>query len=106
MKITICVLCFLCATTAAFSQSASVLNGTAQPIEMSGHYEHASEHPMALESSLVSNSSYSYAKGEVPLADLGSPIYEVPLGDIARAYRKERAATNAVAPKPVKVMEN
>jgi hypothetical protein len=103
MKTIICTLCFLCGTT-AFSQNGGVLNSTAQPVVMDGHVQHASEHAMAQESSLLSTSSYSYAKGEVPLADLASPIYEVPLGDIARAYRKERATEPA--PKPAKVMEN
>jgi hypothetical protein len=104
MKTIICTLCFLCGTTVAFSQNGGVLNSTVQPVQMDGHVQHASEHSMAQESSLLSTSSYSYAKGEVPLADLGSPIYQVPLGDIARAYRKERSTTPA--PKPAKVMEN
>jgi hypothetical protein len=46
---------------------------------------------MAQESSLFENSSYSYAKGEVPLSELGSPIYVVPLGDLARAAKKAHA---------------
>lgn len=57
---------------------------------------------MAEESSLLSLPSYSYAKGEVPLAELGSPIYQTPLGDIARVARKE----HAFLPKAVKVFED
>lgn len=104
MKTIICTVCFLCLATAAFSQNAGLLSNNVQPMEMSGHSEHASEHAMAQETSLLSTSSYTYAKGEVPLAELGSPIYQVPLGDVARAYKKERAASNA--PKAVKVMED
>jgi hypothetical protein len=104
MKTITCTLFFLCATTVAFSQNASVLTNEVQPIRIDGHVQHASEHPMALESSLLSSGSYSYAKGEVPLADLASPIYETPLGDVARVNRKERAASNA--PKAARVVED
>jgi hypothetical protein len=94
MKATICALCFLgffCAT-AAFAQNAPVLANIPQPLQMAEHAQHASEHSMAQESSLLGSSSYTYAKGEQPLADLGTLPYETPLGDIARAYRKEHAA--------------
>jgi len=103
MKTTIVALsflCFLCATT-AFGQLAPVLPNTPQPIQMQDHPQHASEHAMALESSLFGNSPYTYAQGEVPLADLGSPVYQTPLGDIARANKKEHIG----APKAIKVLE-
>jgi len=100
MKTTIIVLCLLCAST-AFAQSAPILNGAAVPVLMTDHPQHASEHAMAKETSLLSTSSYSYAKGEVPLAELGSLPYEIPLGDVARAYRKEHVD----APKATKVLE-
>jgi hypothetical protein len=100
MKTTIFAFCFLCAT-AAFGQSAGLLNGNPQPLVMPGNVQHATEHPMALEVSLLSTSAYSYAKGEVPLAELGSLEYQIPLGDVARAYRKEHAS----AAKAVKVLE-
>ena len=94
-------LCFLCATT-AFGQSASVLTNNPQPIQMQDHPQHASEHAMAQESSLLSsNSPYSYAHGEVPLAELGSLEYQTPLGDVARAYRKE----HTTAAKAIKALE-
>jgi hypothetical protein len=101
MKSTIFVLCFLCAT-AAFAQNAPVQSGVVQPIQMIDHPQHASEHAMATESTLLSTSPYGYAKGEVPLVELGSLKYETPLGDVARAYRKEHAAV----PKAAKVAEN
>jgi hypothetical protein len=104
MKTMICALFFLCAATAALSQSASVLNPNAQPLQMADHTLHASQHSMAQESSLLSTSAYSYAQGEVPLSELGSPIYQTPLGDIARSYRKEHAASTL--PKAAKVSEN
>jgi hypothetical protein len=103
MKTTIFVLCFLCASAAAFGQTAAVLSNTAQPVSMPDDRPlHASEHAMATESSLLSSGTISWAKGEVPLAELASPMYHTPLGDIARAYRKEHEAM----PKAAKVMEN
>jgi hypothetical protein len=93
MKTTICALCFLgfCAT-AAFAQNAPVLANIPQPLQMAEHAQHASEHSMAQESSLLGTSSYTYAQGEQPLAQFGTLPRETPLGDVARAYRREHAA--------------
>jgi hypothetical protein len=102
MKTTIvalCFLCFLCATS-AFGQSAAVLTNAPQPIQMQDHPQHASEHALAQESTLFGASSYTYAQGEVPLAELGSIAYQTPLGDVARVYRKE----HSTAAKAVKVL--
>jgi hypothetical protein len=101
MKTIFGTLFFLCAT-AAFSQNAPVLNNDAQPLRITDHPEHAAQHGLAPETSLLGGSSYSYAKGEVPLAEFASPIYETPLGDLARALKKERANN----PKAKKVSEN
>jgi hypothetical protein len=101
MKTILVAACFLFAT-AAFAQSAPVQSSVAQPIQMAEHTQHASEHAMAQESSLLSSSSYSYAQGEQPLAQFGTLKPETPLGDIARSFRKERTT----AAKPAKVMEN
>jgi hypothetical protein len=104
MKTTIVVLsflCFLCATT-AFGQSVPVLSNVPSPMQMQDHPQHAAEHAMGLETTLLgSDSHYSYAQGEVPLAELGSPIYQTPLGDIARANRIE----HTTAAKAIKVLE-
>ena len=103
MKTTIfavCFLCFLCATTAAFGQN--TVNSEIQPLRMADHPQHAAQHEMAAEANLFGASPYSYAKGEVPLAELASPIYHTPLGDIAREYKKEHANQ----PKASKTMEN
>jgi hypothetical protein len=102
MKATIFALCFLCVTAAAFGQNASVTMNSPQPISMpDDRPQHATEHAMAPESSLLSSGSISWAKGEIPLAELVSPMYHTPLGDIARAYRKE----HATLPKAAKVVE-
>lgn len=103
MKTTIFALFFLCASAAAFGQTASVQSNNPQPISMpDDRPQHAAEHALATESSLLSSGTISYAKGEVPLAELASPMYHTPLGDIARAYRKE----HATVPKAAKVSEN
>lgn len=91
MKTAVFVFFFLCISASAFGQAAAVMSAYPQPLHMIEHPEHASLHAMAQESSLLGGSAYSYAKGEVPLAELGSPIYYVPLGDLAREARKEHA---------------
>jgi hypothetical protein len=101
MKTTIITFCLLCAT-AAFGQNGPILSNQPAPVVMSEHPQHATEHAMAQETSLLSGfSPYTYAKGEVPLAELGSLPYETPLGDVARAYRKEHSE----APKATIVLD-
>jgi hypothetical protein len=102
MKKSIFAFCLFCATT-AFAQNGVVLSNNVQPYTSPDDRPlRASEHAMGTESSLLSTATISYAKGEVPLADLASPMYHTPLGDIARDYRKE----HATLPKATKVMEN
>jgi hypothetical protein len=90
MKTGLFVLCFLCATTAlAQSTGAGALNNEVQPFQMPSHTQHASQQPMALEQNLLENVSYSYVQGERPLWEVQPLAHQVPLGDIARALRKE-----------------
>jgi hypothetical protein len=95
MKTTTLALCFLCllCATAAFGQTAPVISSTVQPTSVPDHPQHASQHAMAEESSLLYSNPYSYAQGERPLSEfVSAPTPETPLGDIARAYRKEHTA--------------
>jgi hypothetical protein len=102
MKATIFALCFLCATAAAFGQTATVQSNNPQPISMpDDRPQHASQHTLAQESSLLGSSDYTYAKGERPMSDFVTLSPETPLGDIARAYRKE----HAFVPKAVRVFD-
>jgi len=91
MKTTLLVFCILC-TAAAFGQNAAVVSSQPQVLELSGHPEHATLHAMAEEQSLVGGSpnTYTYAQGERPLWEFGPVSAPVPLGDVARAYRKEK----------------
>jgi hypothetical protein len=89
MKTTILILCVLFAT-AALGQTASVLPNQPVIIEVPDHPLHASQHDMACEQSLLITNAYTYAKGERPLSDFGSdPEPTTPLGDVARAYRRQ-----------------
>ena len=101
MKITIVALCFLCAAT-AFGQTASVLYANPQPLVMPSHPEHAATHAMGTESSLLQSSAYSYGQGEQPLWEFPSDRREIPLGDVARAYRQG----HVLEKKAVKVSNN
>ena len=88
MKTAAFALFFLFAAAAAFGQTANVLSNTPQQISVPEHPQHASQHAMAEESSLLGTSAYSYARGEQPLTDFVTAKVEVPLGDVARAYRQ------------------
>lgn len=92
MKTAMFALCFLCAT-ACFGQVAGSISSTAQPTYVPDHPQHASQHALAQESSLLDSNTYSYAQGERPLSEfVSAPARETPLGDIARAYKKEHPA--------------
>ncbi len=100
MKITLSVLfiilCTAFCTTAAFGQiGAAVLSNQPQIIESTSHPLHADRTPLATEHPLVGGGpeTYTSAHGERPLWEFGSPSPEPPpLGDVARAYRKEKVA--------------
>jgi hypothetical protein len=94
MKITIIVLFILCAglwTGSAFGQAGvSTLSNQPQVLESPSHPQHAEIHSMATETPLVGGGGYSYAQGERPLWEFGPVSEPTPLGDVARAYRKEK----------------
>lgn len=89
MKTSLLVLFFLLCVASAFGQVGSVLTSQPSLISVPEHPEHASQHAMAHEENLFGDSPYSYAKGELPLWEFPSEKRVTPLGDIARAYRKE-----------------
>lgn len=93
MKTTLVVLFVFCAAV-AFGQVGASINSYSQPIQMSGTPQHAIQHEMAEQHSLVGgmNGTYTVASGERPLWEFGPVSEPVPLGDVARAFRKEKLA--------------
>lgn len=92
MKLMLIGFCMFCAAT-AFGQAA-VLSIPSQPytVPIADHPAHASPHSMATEQPIVGggNETYVAAHGERPLWEFG-PVKEEPsLGDVARAYRKQK----------------
>jgi len=98
MKTTLFALLILC-TTAAFGQMSVSISGQPQPIPLADHPQHAEQHDMAQERPLVGfrGDTYTYAKGERPLWEFGPVSQPVPLGDVARAFRKEKLAAKKSA---------
>jgi len=88
-KTTILALCFLCAT-AAFGQIS--LSSEAHPTEFSSHQEHASQPGMARSQNVMEQSTSFHGQGQRPLWEVQPAARTIPLGDIARAVRKEHAA--------------
>jgi len=92
MKTALFATILLC-SAAAFGQ-AGALSNQAMPLQMPDHPQHASYTAMASETSIIGGSpnTYTYAQGERPLWEFGPVSRPTPLGDIARAYRKEKVA--------------
>jgi hypothetical protein len=88
MKTTIFALCFLCAT-AAFGQS--YLSNESHPTEFSTHPQHAAQQGMATSQNVMEQSSPVHGQGQRPLWEVQPAARTIPLGDIARAVRKEHA---------------
>jgi hypothetical protein len=99
MKTTLIVLFILCAA-AALGQTAGSISGQAQMMQIADHPQHASQHALAQEQPIVGGSgvdTYSFAQGERPLWEFGPVSQEPSLGDVARAYRKEKVAAKKAA---------
>jgi len=93
MKITVFALFILVAATTAFGQNGSVISSEAHMTIIPDHPEHADLHALAAERPLVGGGNYTYAQGERPLWEFGSPLpAPAPLGDVARAFRREKLA--------------
>jgi len=92
MKITFLIL-LLFSTAAAFGQLGSVISNQPQIPQAIEHPLHAEPHAMAQEKPIVGGASdtYTVLHGERPLSDFGLTLADPPcLGDVARAYRKEK----------------
>ncbi|MGH9512205.1 MAG: hypothetical protein ACRD2U_08715 [Terriglobales bacterium] len=90
MKTLLFAILFACATAAVGQNVSAVITNT---LVMPDHPERAANHTLAQEQNLRGEQSpYTYAKGERPLSDFAMASQAVPLGDIARNYRREHAS--------------
>jgi hypothetical protein len=89
MKTAVFFFCLFCAS-ASFAQAGSLSN-EATPLVMADHSRHAEQHDMARPQNILEHSDFSYEKGERPLWEFGPVSTSVPLGDVARTYRKQHA---------------
>jgi len=88
------VIVALLAVPAALGQNVGSISSQVVPVYVPDHPQHAEQHSMATEHSLVgSNETYSYAQGERPLWEFGPFTEPTPLGDVAREVRKEKLST-------------
>jgi len=79
------------AVPGALGQNVGSISSQVQPVYVPDHPQHATQHAMAAEHSLVgSTEAYSYAQGERPLWEFGPFSEPTPLGDVAREVRKEK----------------
>ena len=104
MKAIIFTVCLLC-SAAAFAQAGSAgISARPQPVTFDYNAQHAARQPMAEPQNLTdsSASTYTYGQGERPLWEVAVETHEVPLGDSARALRKE----HEVVKKSAKVWNN
>ncbi len=104
MKTIIFAVCFLC-TTAAFAQlGGATVSSRAQPNSFESNPLHASRQALAEPQNLMDSNAntYTYGQGERPLWEVAEEKHEVPLGDSARALRKE----HEVVKKSAKVWSN
>lgn len=94
MKTTIVLLFIFCAAAAFGQVGGSAISSQPNEFHMSGNPEHASPHALGEEHSLVGGmgGTYTVMSGERPLWEFGPVKEEVPLGDVARAYREEKKA--------------
>jgi len=87
MKTTLFLLLTLFAT-AAFGQTAGA--PTMQALQFASHADRAIPHDTANEQNLWGSASGVHiAEGELPLWEVAPKIKETPLGDVARAQKKE-----------------
>jgi hypothetical protein len=92
MKIMLIVLCVLSAASAVAQSGAGSLSSQPNFVQFAEHPEHASPHAMATEQPIVGGGyeTYVVAHGERPLWEFGAVSEEPSLGDVARAYRKQK----------------
>jgi len=98
-----CFLVFIGLSSASAQVGGGALSNQPQIVYIPSHPERAAIQSLSREESLLEGSTVTTAKGELPLWDTPQKVtYVMPLGDVARFYRKE----HEVAKKAVLVKEN
>jgi len=98
MKTILCAMFLLCAS-AAFGQAVGAATVSSQPqvYTFDSHPLHASRVPMAQSQDLNGGVTVVVTQGERPLWEVAQEKHEMPLGDVARMLRAERAAKKKAA---------
>ena len=80
--------------TVVSAQSIGAALGSGQPqmIVLEENPQHASQMPMAVEHDLREQGGTSWARGERPLWEVMPEVPRIPLGDVAREFKKEHEA--------------
>ena len=88
MKITLLAVCVFCAVT-AFGQASIGGSSMAPSFQVPDHPAHASQQAITQEQSLLGTSTVTVGHGEMPLWEAMPESHPAPLGDQARALKKE-----------------
>lgn len=86
------LVCALSASVAAGQTIGATLTGEAHPLTVPSHPRHASQAGLSTAQNLMERSGSTSAHGERPLWEVMKLTPETPLGDSARALRKEHSA--------------
>ena len=96
-------LLFVFGVAAASAQVGGALSAQPQIFDIPSHPQRAAQQGLGREESLLETATITSAKGERPLWEAPQQVtYVMPLGDVARLFRKE----HEVAKKAVLVKEN
>jgi hypothetical protein len=104
-SILILAMCIFCAVGAFGQVNATAMSAPVEGFQMADHSEVAARQPLGREMDLLEGSQTTFSQGEIPLweaMEMMPPRPVTPLGDLARAIRKE----HALAPKAVIVWNN
>lgn len=80
------------AVASAQNIGSSIGSGRPQMIVIQDDAQHASQVPMAMEHDLREQGGSSWAQGERPLWEVMPEVPRIPLGDVAREFKKEHEA--------------
>jgi hypothetical protein len=93
-----CFMIFVGVAAASAQVGGGALSNQPQIFNIPSHPERAAVQTLSREESLFEGSTVTTAKGELPLWDTPQKVtYVMPLGDVARFYRREHEAAKKAA---------